>query len=169
MREMSITEEVEIEKFLIQSNAIEGITDPVTAGDVAVVWDFVTRDVIKISDVSDLVYYFQPDARLRDGIGCHVNVRLGIYNPPPAGHHIIDGLNAILEKMNLYSENPYQAYDLHIEYESLHPYSDGNGRSGRILLFRMLRGNFGPYDFLTWWYIQTMRNYNRSEETNYEQ
>lgn len=161
MKDMSKTEAFEIQKFLEMSNAIEGIDEPVTQSDVDVVWMFINKDTVYVQDVNDLVYYFQPDARLRDGIGCHAAVKLGDYTPPPAGHHILDRLNELLVKVNLYVENPYQAYDLHIEYESLHPYSDGNGRSGRILLYRMLKGNFGPYDFLTWWYIQSMRNSNR--------
>lgn len=41
-----------------------------------------------------------------------------------------------------YEEKEKAAWDLHVEYEKIHPYIDGNGRSGRILMLnhRLLLG-----------------------------
>lgn len=148
-------------QFLEQSNLIEGIVIPSMdqkCEEAHVVGRFLKKESITIDDLKDLVYYLQPDARLRDGESCSVNVRLGKYVPPIAGPWIKTRLIEILAEMYDAKGNAREAYKLHIKYELLHAFSDCNGRSGRILLYWMMEGNFGPYDFLTWWYIQTMRN-----------
>ncbi len=37
--------------------------------------------------------------------------------------------------------------EFHVRYESIHPFQDGNGRTGRMILFReCLRHNISPID-----------------------
>jgi Fic family protein len=63
--------------------------------------------------------------------------------PPPPG----DQLRAGVEELLAWIENPpgvptvVQAAMTHYQFESLHPYSDGNGRLGRLLVIvQLLRG-----------------------------
>ena len=49
------------------------------------------------------------------------------------------------------------AYVLHCRYESLHPFTDGNGRSGRALWLWMMGGiEEAPLGFLHTWYYQSL-------------
>ncbi len=41
----------------------------------------------------------------------------------------------ILSDLNLFCQTEFKTpFDKHVEYECIHPFSDGNGRSGRILM-----------------------------------
>lgn len=52
-------------------------------------------------------------------------VRVGAHVAPPSGPHIVEQLENILWEM----ESPFEA---HCRYEDLHPFTDGNGRSGMM-------------------------------------
>ena len=58
-----------------------------------------------------------------------MDVRVGSYVPPKGGEHIREMLGALLDDIN---SELIDAWNAHIQYESIHPFSDGNGRSGRI-------------------------------------
>lgn len=51
-------------------------------------------------------------------------------------------------------------WEVHIAYEMLHPFTDGNGRSGRMLWAWQMR-NF-PLDFLHTFYYQTLNALSRT-------
>ena len=63
--------------------------------------------------------------------------------PPPPGDQLRSGLEALVRWINSPPELPpvVQAAMVHYQFETLHPYSDGNGRLGRLLVIvQLLRG-----------------------------
>ena len=85
-----------------------------------------------INDINKSVGY---EGALRD-----INVRVGDYLPP--AHENLYGL---VKKYIEYSNSPDADVAVqHILFESIHPYRDGNGRTGRIINNIMLlsRGKF---------------------------
>lgn len=46
-------------------------------------------------------------------------------------------------------------FTTHLRYESIHPFSDGNGRSGRALWLWQMKGR-APLGFLHQFYYQTL-------------
>lgn len=63
--------------------------------------------------------------------------------PPPPGDQLRAGVDGLLEWIESPPELPIvvQAAMTHYQFESLHPYSDGNGRLGRLLVIvQLLRG-----------------------------
>lgn len=147
--------ETKTRNFLIQSNKIEGIDDVVTEEDEIVLLQLLLQKEITVDNLCDVAFHFQRDARLRDGISSFDNVKVGNHNAPQAGPEVKRTLEVYLRKMADCRGDKSRAYDLHKAYEKLHPFTDCNGRTGRILLWWMMEGDFGPYDFLTWWYIQS--------------
>lgn len=139
--------------FVLESNRIEGITS-CTIDEVEVHNTFITLKEITIADLSNLVNVVQPGAILRDRAG--LDVYIGDRTPMKGGPGIVPVLNAILANVNESSSTPY---DTHQAYEFLHPFTDGNGRSGRMLwLWMMVK--YQDYDmhrsFLHEWYYQSL-------------
>jgi Fic family protein len=65
------------------------------------------------------------------------------YVPPPPGDQLKSGVEALLEWIASPPPIPtvVQTALVHYQFESLHPYSDGNGRLGRLLvIIQLLRG-----------------------------
>lgn len=63
--------------------------------------------------------------------------------PPPPGDQLRSGVEALLSWIETPPELPtvVQAAMAHYQFETLHPYSDGNGRLGRLLVIvQLLRG-----------------------------
>ncbi|HXR60452.1 MAG TPA: Fic/DOC family N-terminal domain-containing protein [Solirubrobacterales bacterium] len=63
--------------------------------------------------------------------------------PPPPGDQLQGGVENLLDWINAPPQLPtvVQAAMAHYQFETLHPYSDGNGRLGRLLvIMHLLRG-----------------------------
>jgi Fic family protein len=63
--------------------------------------------------------------------------------PPPPGDQLQSGVEDLLNWINSPADLPtvVQAAMVHYQFETLHPYSDGNGRLGRLLVIvHLLRG-----------------------------
>lgn len=148
------TKPAELYKFIMESNKIEGIIGPPSIGVVAASEGFLEKDRIAIEDLEEFVESCQPGARLRDKGG--MNVYVGNYIPPKGGPHIRATLAELLEHAN----DNHDPYLVHVAYESLHPFMDGNGRSGRILwAWQMLTFDHPPgikRGFLHQFYYQTL-------------
>ncbi len=77
--------------------------------------------------------------RVQNWIGGSGSIEDAIYVPPPPGE-VLPALDA-LEKY-LHGESPYPALVdialVHYQFEAIHPFLDGNGRIGRLLITLML-------------------------------
>jgi hypothetical protein len=144
-------------EFVRESNKIEGIMRDPSDAEILATEEFVLLDDIKISDLEKLVSVFQPGNRLRDKAG--LNVRVGNHIPPVGGPRIRMLLSMTLDEAN----DDRSPYLVHHDYETLHPFTDGNGRSGRALwLWQMKkRGALSwatSLGFLHAWYYQSLAN-----------
>lgn len=140
--------------FLMESNAIEGIHRTPSSIELGISRHFLSLDKILLGDVQNIVDVFQPGARIRDRIG--MDVRVGNHVPPMGGWDIPEKLTAILNKANP-NRHAFGAYTTHHEYLTLHPFLDGNGRSGRLLWLWQMNGR-APLGFLHTWYYQTLQH-----------
>ena len=142
--------------FVKESNRIEGITRPPTAREIGAHKALLALPEVTVEALCEFV---QTVAKrpIRDKPG--MNVCVGNHRPIEGGPHVPGILaEAILPLAN---KGAASAYDVHRRYEDLHPFMDGNGRSGRALwLWQMLREGRDPYalrrGFLHTFYYQTL-------------
>ena len=145
-------------KFATESNAIEGISG-LTANTVhayALERLLSINRILIMADVDEFVHKIQPNAKLRNLPG--LDVRVGNHIPPSGGSYVMEEFIELLRAISTDWMSPFIA---HRAYETLHPYTDGNGRSGRALwLWQMHR--FHKYQgqllFLHQWYYQSLEN-----------
>lgn len=143
-----MTFEEELDFFVRESNRIEGILREPTAAEVEAHRVFL-GSWGGVPDLEKFVAVIQPDAELRRRRG--LNVLVGRHVPPPGGPEIEVALQRILHQEGI-ALGPYWQHQL---YEALHPFTDGNGRSGRVLWLK----HYGraPCGFLHEWYYQSLR------------
>lgn len=144
----------ELYNFIMESNAIEGIHRIPARLELGLSRHFLNLNKILLGDVQNIVDVFQPGARIRDRIG--MDVRVGDHVPPKGGFEIPELLTAILTKASP-NRHDFGAWETHLEYETLHAFSDGNGRSGRLLWLWQMNGR-APLGFLNTWYYQTLQH-----------
>lgn len=138
---------------VIESNRIEGIIRPPSDAEIAEFDRFMRLDEIKVTSLCQFVKVYQPNAVLRASAG--LNVRVGNHFPPLGGPHIVEQLNALLVDANEEKSSPWE---IHVQYETLHPFTDGNGRSGRMLWYWMMGPNrMAELGFLHAFYYQTLQ------------
>lgn len=163
-----------ISNFIVESNAIEGIYRKPTLEEIAATEKFLKLEKITIEDLTDFVLICAPTIIkgakrqpncLRDTKG--LNVSVGGNQAPEGGieirkqlDHFLQVINGDLraDTFNDFGRNPYLA---HIKYEKLHPFLDGNGRSGRVIwLWQMfkLRQSLAPLGFGHTFYYQCLQN-----------
>ena len=126
--------EHDIIEFLQQSNYIEGVSDSQSLDDAIIAWKFLSKQkemnikiILETHRLLMINKHIQDDEK---GYFRKCEVRVG--------HHY--GLNHILiqEAMEPWAMNAWLYPDHwkqhHIKFEKIHPFVDGNGRTGRMLM-----------------------------------
>lgn len=139
--------------FVKESNSIEGINREPLEEEIAAHTKFLDLDEIKVADLCGFVKVVA-NRSLRVNYGDDVYV--GGHIPPSGGPVIEKKLEALLVDIQTDVLNSYNA---HVKYELLHPFMDGNGRSGRVLwAWHRMREGFNPFSlsFMHTWYYQSL-------------
>lgn len=137
-------------KFAKESNEIEGICDKKSHKDACErLQVFMALDELTVQDVCD----FNTVGELRTKKG--MDVRIGNHVPPSGNMGIMYELESIIDHANK-GKLPFFT---HVDFETLHPFMDGNGRTGRAIWLWQMINNF-EYNlsngFLKQWYCQSL-------------
>lgn len=136
-------------EFVRESNRIEGIQRGPSAAEIGEFLRFMNLKTVTVEELNRFVSVYQPGAVLRDKAG--LDVRVGRHIPPRGGPEIRTRLEGLLDCC--IESDPHFT---HIQYETLHPFTDGNGRSGRMLWAWQMK-EF-PLGFLHHFYYQTLQH-----------
>lgn len=143
----------ELIDFIRESNRIEGIHRDPLDQEVDATKAFLRLREPAVADLEAFVATIAPGHRLRDAYG--LDVRVGDHIAPAGCPEIRLSLESILKR----ARDDENAWQVHLDYETLHPFTDGNGRSGRLLwLWQM---GDAPIGFLHQFYYQTLSNIHR--------
>ena len=144
-------------EFQRQSNAIEGIVGAQDR-EVHALKMFLAKAVIRLEDLIAYVAVIEPRAELRNRPEVS-GVRVGDHIAPPSGVRVAETLETILIDVCFNHRTPYEN---HCHYLTLHPFTDGNGRSARAL-WLWQHGGVCRYPFLQAFYYETLAAHDKRD------
>lgn len=135
-----------VDYFLQESNAIEGVHDPDSLEQARHAWKYLIEQpkldggvILKLHKILMLHQPLRPNER-----GYWRRIQVGVYKggqlirEAPEWHLVPELIKSWLEDvkttLRVPGENGRNINIDHVEYEKIHPFVDGNGRTGRMLL-----------------------------------
>ena len=140
--------------FIRESNRIEGILRDPTEDEIAAHERLMKLRQLNVATVGNFQAAIAPRMPLRSEQG--MNVRVGSHIAPEGGLQIVHRFKRILTQVNQGRGTPWS---VHVAFERLHPYMDGNGRTGRaVWAWQMQKLGGDPFSlpFLHRFYYQTL-------------
>jgi len=148
--------ETRLPKFARESNEIEGIVQNGRhKTHTRALTHFLALTEITLFDLEQFVKEIEPSAFLRTKPEHCVWIGGKEAMRAPESLFALDKLLQRIKKQDI------PAYEAHCDYEMIHPFIDGNGRSGRALwLWMMVKSGYDlKYLFLQQFYYSTLQRY----------
>lgn len=129
--------------FLRESNAIEGVYDEESLVQASQAWDYLLESYeLSLTTLLGAHRILMHDKLFPSQIGClrKCDVRVGGYvavgyqKLPNRIAEWINNVNGSMKFPRSEEDNELLGISQHVEFEKIHPFVDGNGRMGRMLL-----------------------------------
>lgn len=120
-----------IKEYLTESNKIENVYAEQALEDALTAWNYLSNQSELTHDVVKHTHNLLLQNKQPDIAGEYRTVQVYIGNDKPPHHSQIKPL--LTELYNKTPNTAVEALQLHVTFEKIHPFEDGNGRIGRLI------------------------------------